>query len=89
MGFHLPAALATAAVLLIASAGPTAPPGDLPAAIWTDPAPDAAHPARMAVLHIPSVGVEITGVAYLAAGPGPDPTEMLRQGLPGDEKTWT
>jgi pimeloyl-ACP methyl ester carboxylesterase len=85
MRFHLSAALA-AAVLLIAGAAPAAPPEGLPAAIWTDPAPDAAHPARMAVLHIPSGGVEINGVAYLAAGPGPHPTVVLCHGLPGNEK---
>jgi pimeloyl-ACP methyl ester carboxylesterase len=86
MRFDLSAALAAAAVLLIAGAAPAAPPEGLPAAIWTDPAPDAAHPARMAVLHIPSGGVEINGVAYLAAGPGPHPTVVLCHGLPGNEK---
>ncbi len=36
----------------------------------TDPPHDVAHPARMEVLHIPSGGVEINGVAYLASGAG-------------------
>ena len=58
----------------------------LPAAIFTDPLPDKAHPARMEVLHIPSGGVEINGVAYLAAGPGPHPTLVLCHGWPGNEK---
>ncbi len=58
----------------------------LPAAIYTDPAPDKLHPARMEVLHIPSGGVHINGVAYLAAGPGPHPTLVICHGWPGNEK---
>lgn len=58
----------------------------LPAAIYTDPAPDKLHPARMEVLHIPSNGVEINGVAYLAQGAGPHPTLVLCHGWPGNEK---
>lgn len=58
----------------------------VPAAVYTDPAPDAAHPPRMEVLHIPSGGVEINGVAYLAGGAGPHPTVVLLHGLPGNEK---
>lgn len=63
-----------------------AQPGPLPAAIYTDPAPDKLHPARMDVLHIPSGGVEINGVAYIAAGAGPHPTLVLCHGWPGNEK---
>lgn len=83
-----PALLASLFAALAASS-PTAraaPPPDLPAAIYTDPAPDAAHPARMEVLHIPSHGLEIVGVAYLASGAGPHPTLVLLHGLPGNEK---
>jgi pimeloyl-ACP methyl ester carboxylesterase len=40
----------------------------------------------MEVLHIPSGGVEINGVAYLAAGSGPRPTLVLAHGWPGNEK---
>ncbi len=58
----------------------------IPPAIFTDPPADAKHPARMEVLHIPSGGVEINGVAYLAAGPGPHPTVVICHGLPGNEK---
>ena len=61
-------------------------PAPLPAAIYTDPLPDKAHPARMEVLHIPSGGVAINGVAYLAAGAGPHPTLVLCHGWPGNEK---
>jgi pimeloyl-ACP methyl ester carboxylesterase len=58
----------------------------IPAAVFTDPPADAAHPPRMEVLHIPSGGVEINGVAYLAGGAGPHPTVVLLHGLPGNEK---
>lgn len=61
-------------------------PAALPAAIYTDPVSSKAHPARMEVLHIPSGGVEINGVAYLAAGPGLHPTLVLCHGWPGNEK---
>jgi predicted alpha/beta-fold hydrolase len=40
----------------------------------------------MEVLHIPSGGVEINGVAYVAAGAGPHPVLVLFHGLPGNEK---
>lgn len=78
-------------VLILAAALLAAPvaaskPAPLPAAIYTDPAPDKAHPARLEVLHIPSGGVEINAVAYLAAGAGPHPTLVLCHGWPGNEK---
>ena len=57
-----------------------------PAAISADPPADKVHPARMEVLHIPSGGVEINGVAYLASGAGVHPTLVLLHGLPGNEK---
>jgi len=57
-----------------------------PSAITTDPPRDSAHPARMEVLHIPSGGVRINGVAYLASGAGAHPTFVLLHGLPGNEK---
>ena len=58
----------------------------LPRAIYADPARDSAHPARMEVLHIPSGGVKINGVAYLASGAGVHPTFVFFHGLPGNEK---
>jgi len=69
----------------LAAAAP-APAQDVPAAIFTDPPHDAAHPARMEVLHIPSGGVAINGLAYVAAGAGPHPVVVLCHGLPGNEK---
>ncbi|MEA2761652.1 MAG: uncharacterized protein QOD47_936 [Gemmatimonadaceae bacterium] len=58
----------------------------LPRAIYTDPPRDSAHPAGMEVLHIPSGGVKINGVAYLASGAGVHPTFVFFHGLPGNEK---
>jgi len=55
-------------------------------ALPQDPPRDAAHPARMEVLHIPSGGVLINGLAYLAGGPGPHPTLVIAHGWPGNEK---
>lgn len=58
-----------------------------PTAIFTDPAPTPGHPARMEVLHIPTVGgLKINGVEYVAAGEGPHPTLVLLHGWPGNEK---
>lgn len=79
-------ASAAAAFAALAVPAYSAPPSDVPAAIYTDPAPDAANPARMEVLHIPSGEVEINGVAYLAAGKGPHPTVIICHGWPGNEK---
>jgi len=38
------------------------------------------------ILHIPSHGVAINGLAYLPAGAGPHPVFVLLHGLPGNEK---
>lgn len=54
--------------------------------LFTDPPASASPRARMEVLHIPSGGVEINGLAYLAAGPGPHPTIVICHGWPGNEK---
>ena len=77
---------AVAAAALCTGGALAAPAAEVPTAIYADPAPDPAHPARMEVLHIPSHGVAINGVAYLAAGAGEHPTVVLLHGLPGNEK---
>ena len=77
--------LAAAAALSLATAAPAATRLP-PAAIYTDPPVDKAHPAHMEVMHIPSGGVLINGVAYVAAGAGAHPTVVLLHGLPGNEK---
>jgi pimeloyl-ACP methyl ester carboxylesterase len=58
----------------------------VPSAIFTDPPADAAHPAAMRVLHIPSHGVVINGIVYQPSGAGPHPTLVICHGLPGNEK---
>jgi uncharacterized protein len=58
----------------------------VPRSIWTDPPHDKQHPARMEVLHVPSGGVKINGVALVAAGAGVHPTFVFFHGLPGNEK---
>ena len=57
-----------------------------PKALYVDPPRDAKHPARTEVLHIPSGGVRINGVAMVAAGARPHPTFVFFHGLPGNEK---
>ena len=76
-------------LLLVAAAAALCPPllaQQVPRAIYTDPPRNTAHPARMEVLHIPSGGVTINGVAYLASGRGAHPTFVFFHGLPGNEK---
>jgi pimeloyl-ACP methyl ester carboxylesterase len=58
----------------------------VPPAIFTDPPPDKAHPARMTVVHIPTHGLLINGVVYQASGAGLHPTIVICHGLPGNEK---
>lgn len=76
--------LIVSAALAIASSSLAAQ--QVPRAVYVDPPRDSAHPARMEVLHIPSGGVKINGVAYLASGAGVHPTLVLFHGLPGNEK---
>lgn len=73
---------------LTAISAPALASGDpaLPAAIYSDPVVDADHPARMETLHIPSGGVEINAIAYIASGKGPHPTLVICHGWPGNEK---
>jgi pimeloyl-ACP methyl ester carboxylesterase len=75
--------LAACAAFFLAATGARAAP---PAAIFTDPVADAAHPARSEVLHVPDSGVEINALAYIPSGAGPHPTVVLLHGLPGNEK---
>lgn len=83
--------IAIAALLLALPLPALAQPPRLPAAIFTDPPADKAHPAAMEVVHIPTGPaanrVEINGIAYIPAGPGPHPTVVLCHGLPGNEKS--
>lgn len=75
-------------ILLLAATGLglSASAQSVPAAIFTDPPVDSAHPAAMTVLHIPTHGVEINGLVYSPVGAGVHPTVVLCHGLPGNEK---
>ena len=73
-------------VMLVALSTATARAQSVPRAIFTDPPVDAAHPAKMTVLHIPSHSVKINGIIYQPSGAGPHPTLVLCHGLPGNEK---
>ena len=66
---------------------PTAPAQSVPAVIFTDPPADAAHPAKMTVLHIPSHGLLINGIAYQPAGAGLHPTLVICHGFPETKRT--
>lgn len=55
-------------------------------AVISDQPQDRQHPARMQVVHIPSHGLNINGVLYLAAGAGAHPTVILFHGMPGNEQ---
>jgi pimeloyl-ACP methyl ester carboxylesterase len=79
-------ALAAALALFAAPVAAHVPPAQMTPAIYTDPPHDKTHPPGMEVLHIPSGGVRINGVAYTAAGTGPHPVLVLMHGLPGNEK---
>ena len=57
-----------------------------PRALYADPPRDAKHPARNEVLHLPSHGVQVNGLAFLAAGAARHPTFVFLHGLPGNEK---
>jgi uncharacterized protein len=59
----------------------------LPAAVYTGPPTDKAHPAKLTVLRIPSHGAFINGLAYLPSGGGLHPTVVICHGLPGNEKS--
>ena len=58
----------------------------IPAAVISDPAPDAKFPARLEVVHVPTGGVKINGIAYVASGSGLHPVFVFFHGLPGNEK---
>jgi pimeloyl-ACP methyl ester carboxylesterase len=58
----------------------------IPPAIFTDPPPDKAQPAKMTVVHIPTHGLLINGLVYQPSGAGLHPTIVICHGLPGNEK---
>ena len=58
----------------------------IPRAVYTDPPHDARFPASMVVIHVPTHGLAINGIAYVPAGAGPYPVLVICHGLPGNEK---
>src|SRR2546422_1305537 len=58
-----------------------------PAAVTADPSPvDTAYPPLIRAVLIPSAGVRLNGVLYVAQGRGAHPTVVFLHGFPGDEK---
>lgn len=76
----------TLRILIVALGVMIAFPASSQRSMMADPSPDRVHPAGMAVLHIPTGGVEVNGVAYTPAGVGPHPVMVILHGLPGNEK---
>ena len=60
--------------------------GAAPAAVTRDPPKDAAHPAAMTALAIPSGATSLNAVLYTAAGAEPHPAVLLLHGFPGNEQ---
>src|SRR5580692_10373435 len=82
MNLRLPALLIVAAMYSTAALALQS----VPTAVIADPPTDSNFPARMEVIHVPSGGVQINGVVYVASGQGPHPAFVLFHGLPGNEK---
>lgn len=85
MGVRGPVCVAALAAALSGLIAPGAFAEPLPAAVITDPAPDKAYPARFTVAAMPTGGVVLPAMVYIASGPGPHPTVVLFHGLPGAE----
>ena len=58
----------------------------IPSSVISDPAPDPEHPPRSAQVLVPSKGMGMNALFYLAGGAGPHPTMVLLHGLPGNEQ---
>jgi pimeloyl-ACP methyl ester carboxylesterase len=58
----------------------------IPAAVISDPAPGQSPAPRSSEVLIPSDGLGMNALFYLAGGPGPHPTLILLHGLPGNEQ---
>ena len=57
----------------------------IPRAVIADPPRDAAHPADMATFTVPTGGVRVNAMMYLASGDQPHPTLLMLHGFPGNE----
>lgn len=76
--------LATMCCVLAFAAAPAVS-QTLPAALTTDPPRDAAHPARLEQIRVPSHGAALPARLFVAAGAGAHPTILLLHGFPGTE----
>jgi pimeloyl-ACP methyl ester carboxylesterase len=74
----------TAITLVTASVTAMAAPTGNPAIV--DPPRDAKFPAHNQQLLIPSHGVGLNALLFVASGKGPHPTVILMHGLPGNER---
>ena len=77
------APIRSVALLLAMLASPLAA---TPAAITTDQRPDAAQPAAMDAVRIPSGDAAMNAIVYTPGGPGPYPALILFHGFPGNEQ---
>ena len=55
--------------------------------VLTDPPHDPDHPARMEAVRIPTHGMAMNGLFYLASGAGEHPTMIFFKGQPGNEQS--
>lgn len=58
----------------------------IPSVVISDPVPDPAHPPHSEQVLIPSHGMGMNGLFYLAGGAGSHPTMILLHGFPGNEQ---
>jgi pimeloyl-ACP methyl ester carboxylesterase len=75
-----------AAALLACSLIPSTLHAQIPAAITADPPPDKVHPATIETFQLPSHGLQLNALMYVAAGALPHPTVILLHGFPGNER---
>jgi pimeloyl-ACP methyl ester carboxylesterase len=76
--------LAILSILMAATASANAPIAFDP--ISVEPERDLDHSATIEELTFDSEGYKLTGLIYIANGPGPHPTVVLLHGFPGNEK---
>lgn len=76
----------TCAILACAATPAFAKDPAIHAAVISDPAPDAEHPAGISALVLPSGDGAMNAVLYTAAGAGLHPTLLLLHGFPGNEQ---
>ncbi|HVW71071.1 MAG TPA: alpha/beta fold hydrolase [Steroidobacteraceae bacterium] len=78
--------VALAVLAVLPGQGSATVPADLPAAIYSDPPADPAHPASGRGVQFRSHGSLLNAQLYQPPGDGPHPTVILLHGLPGNEQ---